>query len=141
MRCCGDWESWTGSSCPWSGWSIANAIARSKCGDARGRAVSPGLLLWPGEERNWPVRREPGAGTGYHGIEGEERVKPLRWTSHALQALDDRGIDRTEVERTIAVPELSVVDPPRRSVLMRRYVDARLGRQMLLRVVIEETPV
>jgi hypothetical protein len=65
-------------------------------------------------------------------------VKPLRWTLHALLALDDRGIDRGEVEQTIAAPELSVLDPPRRVVLMRRYFDNGLGRQMLLRVVLEE---
>jgi hypothetical protein len=67
------------------------------------------------------------------------RVKPLRWTFHALQALADRGIDRAAVEQTLATPELSVIDPPGRVVLMRRYVDTQLGRQMLLRVVVEET--
>jgi hypothetical protein len=67
-------------------------------------------------------------------------VKPLRWTFHALAALVDRSIERYEAEATIASPELSVPDPPRRSVLMRRYFDTRLGRQMLLRVVVEETP-
>jgi hypothetical protein len=67
-------------------------------------------------------------------------VKPLRWTLHALAALDDRKLDRAEVEQTIAAPELSVIDSPRRVVLMRRYFDAGLGRQMLLRVVVEETP-
>jgi hypothetical protein len=67
-------------------------------------------------------------------------VKPLRWTSHALAALVDRDIDQAEVERTIAAPELSVVDPPWRVVLMRRHFDVQLGRQMLLRVVLEETP-
>lgn len=67
-------------------------------------------------------------------------MRPLRWTSHALEALADRDIDPAEVERTIAAPELSVSDPPHRAVLMRRYFDERLGRQMLLRVVVEETP-
>ena len=67
-------------------------------------------------------------------------MKPLRWTSHALAALDDRDIDQTEVEQTIAAPDLSVLDPPRRAVLMRRYFDVPLGRQMLRRAVVEETP-
>ena len=67
-------------------------------------------------------------------------MKPLRWTSHALAALVDRNIARSEVEQTIAAPELSVIDSPGRTVLMRRYFDGRLGRQMLLRVVVEETP-
>ena len=66
-------------------------------------------------------------------------MKPLRWTAHALLALEDRSIDRAKVEEAIAAPELSALDPPRRVVLMRRYFDDHLGRQMLLRVVVEET--
>jgi hypothetical protein len=87
-----------------------------------------------------PPRREPGGRTGYYAAKSEEQVKPLRWTSHALAALVDRDIDRAEVEQTIAAPELSVIDPPQRVVLMRQYFDARLGHQMLLRAVVEETP-
>jgi hypothetical protein len=79
---------------------------------------------------------EPGGNTEYHGAECAECVKPLRWMSHALQALADRAIDRIEVEHTIAAPEFSVVDPPQWAVQMRRYLDGHLGRQMLLRVVI-----
>jgi hypothetical protein len=67
-------------------------------------------------------------------------VKPLRWTSHALAALVDRNIDQAEVDQTIAAPELSILDSPKRVVLMRRYFDVHLGREMLLRVVVEETP-
>ncbi|MBA2520478.1 MAG: DUF4258 domain-containing protein [Chloroflexia bacterium] len=67
-------------------------------------------------------------------------MKPLRWTSHALAALADRDIDRAEVDQTLAAPELLVVTPPRRAVLMRRYFDVRLESQMLLRVVVEEAP-
>jgi hypothetical protein len=67
-------------------------------------------------------------------------VKPLRWTAHALQAIADREIDLREAEMTIASPELTAVDPPRRAVLMRRYFDHALDRQMLLRVVVEEAP-
>lgn len=78
--------------------------------------------------------------TEYHGAVSEPRVKPLRWTSHASRALVDRDIDLAKAEVTIARPELSVIDPPRRAVMMRRYFDERLGRQMLLRVVVEETP-
>jgi Domain of unknown function (DUF4258) len=64
----------------------------------------------------------------------------VRWTAHALAALVDRNIDRAEVEQTIVAPELSVIDPMLRLVLMRRYFDVGLGREMLLRVVVEETP-
>jgi hypothetical protein len=69
------------------------------------------------------------------------QLKPLRWTSHALGALIDRSIGQAEVEHTIAAPELTVIDPPRRSILMRRYFDMALGREMLLRVFVEETTV
>ena len=57
-----------------------------------------------------------------------------------MAALVDRDIDQTEVEHTIAAPDHSILDPPRRAVLMRRYFDVHLGRQMLLRAVVEETP-
>lgn len=67
-------------------------------------------------------------------------MKPVRWATHALEALVDREIDRAEVERVLVAPELSILEPPLRVVLMRRYLDARLGRMMLLRVVVEEAP-
>lgn len=81
-----------------------------------------------------------GGKAGYHGDKSEEHVKPLRWTVHALEALIDRDIDRALAEQTIATPELSAIDPPQRTLLMGRYFDVRLGHQMLLRVVVEETP-
>ena len=67
-------------------------------------------------------------------------MKRLRWTSHTLAALVDGDIASAEVEQTIAAPELVVVDPPRRVVLMRQYFDDHLTSRMLLRVVVEETP-
>ncbi len=67
-------------------------------------------------------------------------MKHVRRTNHARQALHDRSIDLAEVERTLAAPELTVIDPPLRAVFMRRYFDQQLHREMLLRVVIEETP-
>jgi hypothetical protein len=66
-------------------------------------------------------------------------LKPLRWTSHALAALAERGIDRAEAEQAVATPEHSVDDPTDRPILMRRYFDAGLDREMLLRVVVEDT--
>lgn len=65
-------------------------------------------------------------------------VTPLRWTRHALDGMVARGIERVEVERTLEAPERVVPDPPRREVLMRRYHDTRLGKEMLLRVVVED---
>lgn len=65
-------------------------------------------------------------------------MKPVRWTSHALNNLTDREIEREEVDRTLAQPEHIVPDPPGRRVLMRRYHDRVLQQDMLLRVVVEE---
>ena len=43
------------------------------------------------------------------------------------------------MEQALAAPKHSVVDSPRRVVLMRRNFDLRLGRQMLLQAVVEDT--
>lgn len=67
-------------------------------------------------------------------------VKPVRWLSHAVAALADREIDRVQAELAVAQPEvIAPGDPPSRRVLMRRYADAGLQREMLLRIVVEET--
>jgi len=66
-------------------------------------------------------------------------MKPARWTSHALQNLTDRDINREEADRTLASPELVVLDPPARRILMRRYHDEALRQEMLLRVIVEDT--
>jgi hypothetical protein len=73
-------------------------------------------------------------------IAANATIVPVRWTAHALQALAERAIDLHEAEMTLASPELTAVDPPHRAVLMRQYFDNRLERQMLLRVVAEESP-
>lgn len=67
-------------------------------------------------------------------------MKRVRWTTHALQALQDRHIDLRDVELTLDAPELISLDPPIRAVFMRRYLDRQLDQGILLRVVIEETP-
>ena len=67
-------------------------------------------------------------------------MKPLRWSQHALDALTDRDIDRAEAERTVTDPEFVVPDPPNREVRMRRYLDPLLQQEMLLRIVVEDTP-
>ena len=45
----------------------------------------------------------------------------------------------SEVERTIARPDSIVPGQLRRRIFMRRYFDATLQTEMLLRVVVEET--
>jgi hypothetical protein len=65
-------------------------------------------------------------------------MTPVRWTTHALQNLIDREIDRSIAETAVREPEFIVPDPPGRQIYMRRYDDAILNQQMLLRVVVEE---
>lgn len=67
-------------------------------------------------------------------------MKPIRWTDHALRSLDDREIDRANAEGVLTEPEHQISDPPGRRILMRRYHDAVLDQDMLLRVVVEDTP-
>ena len=66
-------------------------------------------------------------------------MKPVRWTQHALDDLAARDISREEAERTLAAPDRIAEGRPPRVICQRRYHDALLGEQMLLRVVIEET--
>jgi hypothetical protein len=57
-----------------------------------------------------------------------------------MRNLVDREIDRGIADGAIADPEHEVPDPPGRRIVMRRYKDAVLGQEMLLRVVVEDTP-
>lgn len=65
-------------------------------------------------------------------------MKLIRWTHHALQNLNERNIDRTIAEQTIADPEFTILDSPDREIRMRRYFDKIRQREMLLRVIIAE---
>jgi hypothetical protein len=64
--------------------------------------------------------------------------KSIRIPPHTIQNLYDRDIDRAEIERTLDNPEFVVPSFEGRQVYMRRYHDAVLGQDMLLRVVVEE---
>ncbi len=65
-------------------------------------------------------------------------MKPVRWTPHALVNLADREINRSIAQATLDDPEFAVSDPPDRRILMRRYFDSLLQRDMLLRIIVEE---
>jgi hypothetical protein len=67
-------------------------------------------------------------------------VTPVRRSRHAVKNLTDREIDRTEAKKTLAEPELIAPGQPPRQVLMRRYFDRLLQQEMLLRIVVEDTP-
>lgn len=65
-------------------------------------------------------------------------MKPIRWSSHAQKNLADREIPRAEAEKTLASPEIVVPGAPARRIFMHRYLDSRLGQEMLMRAVVEE---
>ncbi len=56
-----------------------------------------------------------------------------------MKNLEEREIDRAEAERALAEPEQISPGQPPRQVLMRRYFDRLVQREMLLRIVVEET--
>ncbi len=66
-------------------------------------------------------------------------MKPVRFTPHAMQNLQEREISLAEVERTVAEPDAIASGHEGRDIYMRRYFDATLNQEMLLRVVAEET--
>ena len=66
-------------------------------------------------------------------------MKAIRWLPHALTNLADREIDREEADRTLAAPEFVVPGQPGCTIFMRRYFDVMLQKEMLLRMIIEET--
>ena len=66
-------------------------------------------------------------------------MKPIRWSAHARKKAAKREVPENEVQRTIVRPDSIVPGQWRRSIFMRRYFDAILETEMLLRVVVEET--
>ena len=66
-------------------------------------------------------------------------MKPIRWTPHAQKKVARREVEATAVEQTLAQPDFVVPGQPPRRIFMRRYFDAVLQTDMLLRVVVEET--
>ena len=66
-------------------------------------------------------------------------MKPIRWSAHARRKAAKREVQENEVERTIARPDSIVPGQSRRQIFIRRYFDAILETEMLLRVVVEET--
>ena len=66
-------------------------------------------------------------------------MKPIRWSAHARKKAAKRDVHENEVERTIVRPDSIVPGQWRRQIFMRRYFDAILETEMLLRVVVEET--
>jgi hypothetical protein len=65
-------------------------------------------------------------------------LKPIIWTKHAAQSLNEREIERSVVEKTIRQPEQTVTEAPDRQIHMRRYHDTLLHKEMLIRVVVAE---
>lgn len=56
-----------------------------------------------------------------------------------MKKLGDREIDRREAEKTLLQPDDIIYAGAARRVYQRRYYDGDLEREMLLRIVAEET--
>lgn len=67
-------------------------------------------------------------------------MKPIIWTKHARQNLEEREIDQDEAEITIRKPDRVEGSPPDRQIYMRRYYDKILDKEMLLSVIVAESP-
>jgi hypothetical protein len=67
-------------------------------------------------------------------------VKPIRWTAHALKNLADREVDRAQADLALARPEFVAPGQLPRQIYMRRYGDTQLQQEMLLCLIVEETP-
>jgi hypothetical protein len=66
-------------------------------------------------------------------------MKPFRWSPHALKNLTDREIPRVKADQALTSPEVVVPARVSRRFFMRRYFDARLRQEMLVRALVEET--
>jgi hypothetical protein len=67
-------------------------------------------------------------------------VKPIRWTAHALKNPADREVDRAQTDLALARPEFVVPGQLPCRIYMRRYGDTQLQQEMLLCLIVEETP-
>ena len=66
-------------------------------------------------------------------------MKPIRWTQHAQRELGRREVDQSEAESAVREPDSVVPAQPPRKIFQKAYSDGILGREMLVRVVVEET--
>jgi hypothetical protein len=66
-------------------------------------------------------------------------VKSIRVPPHTAQSLRAREIPAQLVETTVTTPDAVVPGYEGRDVYMRRYHDAALDQEMLLRVIVEES--
>lgn len=64
--------------------------------------------------------------------------KPLRFTRHAQDAVEERALDHSWIERTVRMPEWSLPDPRRLGVERRFHAIPEFGGR-ILRVVCIET--
>ncbi len=64
----------------------------------------------------------------------------IRITLHAISQARDRGISLDLIDKTVRDPEaVSTIDLGR-IAMMRRYHDTELQKEMVLRVIVEQTP-
>ena len=76
-------------------------------------------------------------------FDGNQRAVARETYSLVASCPEESGRPRdrsTRCGQTLAEPELIVPGHPPRQVLMRRYFDKLLQQEMLLRIVVEDTP-
>ncbi|MBI5634717.1 MAG: DUF4258 domain-containing protein [Nitrospirae bacterium] len=66
-------------------------------------------------------------------------MKPIRYTEHALTNFKDREIPKEVVEQALTQPEKIEAGHSERQIYMKRYQDAVLDQEMLLRIIVEES--
>ena len=66
-------------------------------------------------------------------------MKPFRWSFHARLMLSRREVEPEEAEKTLTNPDEIRPAAFPRMIYQRVYFDRALGREMLLRLVVEET--
>ncbi len=67
-------------------------------------------------------------------------MKPIRWSAHARKRAAAREIGQAVAEEAIRHPHSVEAGRPPRNIFARRYFDAILQTDMLVRVVVDETP-
>lgn len=65
--------------------------------------------------------------------------KPFRFRNHAYEKMETRELERWEIEEALEHPDHILPGRWPRTVFQKRHWDRILNREMLLRIVVEET--
>ena len=68
-------------------------------------------------------------------------TKQIRWSAHALKELNVREIDSVIAEDVAINPVQISLEQGERKAMMKLYHDEVLNKEMLLRVIVEESEI